>query len=72
MIAHIDQHKDRFGVEPICAQLPIALPPTLYVLKSPHVMPSDHFAGLGKSSRSVTIWLTRQVREDRSSGLRAR
>ncbi len=24
MIAYIDQHKDRFGVEPLCAQLPIS------------------------------------------------
>ncbi len=24
MIAYIDEHRDRYGVEPICAQLPIA------------------------------------------------
>jgi hypothetical protein len=29
MVAYIDQHVDRYGVEPICAQLPIA-PSTYY------------------------------------------
>ena len=33
MSAYIDQHKDRFGVEPICQQLPIA-PSTYYDFKS--------------------------------------
>jgi transposase InsO family protein len=33
MIAYIDQNKDRFGVEPICARLPIA-PTTYYAAKS--------------------------------------
>jgi putative transposase len=33
MIAYIDEHKDRFGVEPICAQLPIA-PSTYYAARS--------------------------------------
>lgn len=33
MIAYIDEHKDRFGVEPICAHLPIA-PSTYYDAKS--------------------------------------
>ncbi len=33
MMAYIDQHKDAFGVEPICAQLPIA-PSTYYDAKS--------------------------------------
>jgi len=28
MIAYIDRHKDRYGVEPICRVLPIAPPPT--------------------------------------------
>jgi putative transposase len=32
VIAHIDEHKDRFGVEPICEQLPIA-PSTYYDAK---------------------------------------
>ncbi len=32
MIAYIDEHKDRFGVEPICQQLPIA-PSTYYDFK---------------------------------------
>jgi transposase InsO family protein len=33
MIAYIDEHKDRFGVEPICRHLPIA-PSTYYDAKS--------------------------------------
>jgi transposase InsO family protein len=33
MIAYIDAHKERFGVEPICEQLPIA-PSTYYAAKS--------------------------------------
>ena len=33
MIAYIDAHKERFGVEPICKQLPIA-PSTYYAAKS--------------------------------------
>jgi putative transposase len=33
MIAYIDEHKDRFGVEPICRHLPIA-PSTYYAAKS--------------------------------------
>ncbi len=33
MIAYVDEFKDRFGVEPICAQLPIA-PSTYYDAKS--------------------------------------
>ena len=33
MIAYIDAHKERFGVEPICEQLPIA-PSTCYAAKS--------------------------------------
>jgi putative transposase len=32
MIAYIDRHKDRFGVEPICRLLPIA-PSTYYARK---------------------------------------
>jgi hypothetical protein len=32
MIAYIDHHKDRFGVEPICRVLPIA-PSTYYARK---------------------------------------
>lgn len=32
MIAYIDAHKERFGVEPICCQLPIA-PSTYYAAK---------------------------------------
>lgn len=33
MVAYIDQHKDRFGVEPICAVLPIA-PSTYHEYKA--------------------------------------
>jgi putative transposase len=33
MVAYIDEHKDEFGVEPICQQLPIA-PSTYYAAKS--------------------------------------
>ncbi|WP_035763533.1 IS3 family transposase, partial [Arthrobacter sp. H20] len=33
MIAYIDQHKDEYGVEPICKQLPIA-PSTYYAAKA--------------------------------------
>jgi putative transposase len=33
MIAYIDEHKDQFGVEPICRELPIA-PQTYYAAKS--------------------------------------
>jgi putative transposase len=33
MVAYIDAHKDEFGVEPICQQLPIA-PSTYYAAKS--------------------------------------
>ena len=32
MTAYVDEHKDRFGVEPICRQLPIA-PSTYYDVK---------------------------------------
>jgi hypothetical protein len=31
MIAYIDQHRDRYGVEPICQALPIA-PSTYYLV----------------------------------------
>lgn len=33
MTAYIDENKDRFGVEPICEQLPIA-PSTYYQAKT--------------------------------------
>jgi len=33
MVAYIDEHVDRYGVEPICAQLPIA-PSTYYAHKA--------------------------------------
>jgi putative transposase len=33
MVRYIDEHKDRFGVEPICAALPIA-PSTYYEQKA--------------------------------------
>ena len=34
MIAFIDEHREEFGVEPICALLPIA-PSTYYAAKKP-------------------------------------
>ena len=33
MIAYIDAHRERFGVEPICEQLPIA-PSTYYAART--------------------------------------
>jgi transposase InsO family protein len=45
MLAYIDEHKDRFGVEPICKQLPIA-PATYYEMKArerdPGRLPARH------------------------------
>jgi transposase InsO family protein len=45
MFRYIEEHKDRFGVEPICRQLPIA-PSTYYELKArardPGRMPTRH------------------------------
>lgn len=41
MVTYIDDHKDRFGVEPICAVLPIA-PSTYYELKLRQRDPSRH------------------------------
>ena len=41
MIACIDQHKDRFGVEPLCAQLPISSS-TYYEHKAREAEPSRH------------------------------
>jgi putative transposase len=38
MVTYIDEHKDRFGVEPICKVLPIA-PSTYYAHKSRHYDP---------------------------------
>ena len=35
MVTYIDDHKDRFGVEPVCAVLPIA-PSTYYANKTQH------------------------------------
>jgi hypothetical protein len=34
MVGYIDDHRDRFGVEPICAVLPIA--PSTYFLHKAH------------------------------------
>jgi hypothetical protein len=46
MIAYIDAHKERFGVEPICKQLPIA-PSAYYAAKSrPPVRQDDTGRGL--------------------------
>ena len=41
MIAYIDAHKERFGVEPICKQLPIA-PSAYYAAKSAPRLPGRH------------------------------
>jgi putative transposase len=45
MLRYIEEHKDRFGVEPICRELPIA-PATYYELKArerdPHRLPARH------------------------------
>ena len=43
MVAYIDAHKDRFGVEPICAVLPIA-PSTYYQSKTRHRDPDRRSA----------------------------
>jgi hypothetical protein len=39
MMAFIDAHRDQYGVEPICAQLPIA-PSTYYEHKARQIDPS--------------------------------
>ena len=39
MIAYIEDHKDRYGVEPICAVLPIA-PSTYYEYKAREADPA--------------------------------
>ena len=39
MMAFIDAHRDRYGVEPICAQLPTA-PSTYYEHKARQIEPS--------------------------------
>ncbi len=39
MVRYIDEHKDRFGVEPICKMLPIA-PSTYYELKAREIDPA--------------------------------
>jgi transposase InsO family protein len=41
MIAYIDQHKDRFGVEPLCAQLPISSS-SYYEYKAREANPERH------------------------------
>jgi putative transposase len=43
MVTYIDDHKERFGVEPICAVLPIA-PSTYYVNKTQHRDPDRQSA----------------------------
>ena len=39
MVGFIDDHRDRFGVEPICAVLPIA-PSTYFLRKAQHRDPT--------------------------------
>ena len=43
MVTYIDDHKDRFGVEPICAVLPVA-PSTYYANKTRHRDPDRRSA----------------------------
>jgi len=43
MVTYIDDHKDRFGIEPICAVLPIA-PSTYYAKKTQHRNPDRRSA----------------------------
>ena len=38
MVAFVDQHRETYGVEPICAELPIA-PSTYFLHKAQH---ADH------------------------------
>ena len=50
MVAYIDAHKDRFGVEPICAVLPIA-PSTYYQSKTRHRDPDRRSARAKRDDR---------------------
>ena len=62
MVAFIDQHRETYGVEPICAVLPIA-PSTYFQIKSPVQSPKTsksydfacRLAGFAFNSRCVRI-----------------
>ena len=49
MVTYIDDHKDRFGVEPICAVLPI-VPSTYYANKTRHRDPDRRSARLKRDA----------------------
>jgi putative transposase len=51
MVAFVDQHRDAYGVEPICAQLPIA-PSTYFLHKAQHADPSCRSA---RAQRDATL-----------------
>ena len=59
MIAYIDQHRDRFGVEPLCAQLPISSS-SYYEHKARQADPKRHPARWHRDERLkgeiVRIW----------------
>jgi putative transposase len=44
MVAFIDTHRDEYGVESICAELPIA-PSTYYELKAREADPTTRLTG---------------------------
>jgi transposase InsO family protein len=51
MVAFVDQHRDTYGVEPICAQLPIA--PSTYFLYKAHV--ADPARRSARAQRDETL-----------------
>ena len=53
MVRYIDAHRDRFGVEPICAVLPIA-PSTYYEQKAREREPNGGHLGLDVTRRCAT------------------
>lgn len=59
MVAFIDTHRDEYGVEPICAQLPIA-PSTYYELKArerdPARVPARHRRDLELGQQIQRVW----------------
>jgi putative transposase len=57
MMTYIDDHKDRFGVEPICAVLPIA-PSTYYANKTQHRDP-DRRSARAKRDAGLKIEIQR-------------
>ncbi len=57
MVIYIDDHKNRFGVEPICAVLPIA-PSTYYANKTKHRDP-DRRSARAKRDDALKIEIQR-------------